>query len=56
MDAEETVIAGGPGPQDAPSEPPEPTRRRTSWLSRISVALAVVVAAVAIAGFVIRVP
>jgi len=56
MDPEGTAAADGARPEPAPEPPAETDRRRISWPARIAIALAVVLAAGGIAGFVIRVP
>jgi PDZ domain-containing protein len=57
METAGTAAGGGPEEKTAPGVPaPPPPRRRRSWLKGIALGIVVVMAIVAIAGFVIHVP
>jgi PDZ domain-containing protein len=56
MDTERTAPPDGAGPEPPFETAAEPARRQVSWLARIAVGFTLALAAVVVAGFVIRVP
>jgi len=56
MGTEGTATASGAGPEPAFEAPIGPPRRKLPWPARVAIGLAAVLAAVTIAGLVVRVP